>query len=265
MGEAFDPRPAAAMLADAWRSGTMLAELPRAVRPRTMAEGYDIQDRLIVELDRPVVGWKLGLGSAVQKRQTGVGRSIAGRVLGSDLYRPGDEVPLPHAAVTVEFEIAYILGRDIRPDEAEFLVTDAVAQVRPAFELVLSRFVNRRAVGWPSFAADNAAFQALVLGEAIDPARLDELVRSLVVSFGGKEMARALSGEYATYPASALADLVATARERSITLPKGSIVSTGAVAKPFDIAAPTAEIGAQFLGTELGFRTRVGLGNGTQG
>lgn len=265
MAEAFDPHPAAAMLAEAWRSGTLLAELPYAVRPATMAEGYDIQDRLIAELGRPVVGWKLGLGSAVQKRQSGVGRSIAGRVLGSHLHRPGDEVPLPNSApVTVEFEIAYILGRDIRPDDAEFSVTDAVAEVRAAFELVLSRFVDRRAVGWPSFAADNAAFQALILGEAIEPARLDELVRTLVVTIDGKEMARGLSGEDATEPAGALADLVATARERGMTLPKGSVVSTGTLSKPFDIAAPTAEIGARLLGTELGFRTRVDLGNGPQ-
>ena len=80
----------------------------------------------------------------------------------------------------------------------------------------------------------------------------------------GKQMARGLSGEDATDPASALADLVATARERGMTLPKGSVISTGTISKPFDIAAPTAEIGARFLGTELGFRTRVDLGNGTQ-
>ena len=51
---------------------------------------------------------------------------------------------------------------------------------------------------------------------------------------------------------------------RSMTLPKGSVVSTGTLSKPFDIAAPTAEIGARLLGTELGFRTRVDLGNGPQ-
>ena len=140
--------------------------------------------------------------------------------------------------MTVEFEIAYILGRDIRPDDAEFSVTDAVREVRAAFELVLSRFVDRRAVGWPSFAADNAAFQALILGEAIEPARLDELVGTLVVTIDGKEMARGLSGEDATEPAGALADLVATARERGMTLPKGSVVSTGTLSKPFDIATP---------------------------
>jgi hypothetical protein len=40
-------------------------------------------------------------------------------------------------------------------------------------------------------------------------------------------------------------------------LPKGSIVSTGTVSKPFNIAVPTAEVKAHFLETELGFRTLV--------
>ena len=261
----FDPAPAAAILAEAWRTGTLLTELPAAVRPRTMAEGYDVQDRLVAELGCPAVGWKLGVGSAAQKRQSGVGRSIAGRILGPHLHRGGDTVMLPNAApATVEFEIAYLLGRDILPGEPEFPVLDAVAEVRVAFELVLSRFTDRRAVGWPSFAADNGAFQALVLGEPVEPAHLGELAETLVVTVDGQEMARSLSGEDATDPAGALADLVATARERGTVLPKGSIVSTGTVSKPFNLAAPAAGIGARFLGTELGFRTRVGQGAGAR-
>ncbi|MBV8526148.1 MAG: hypothetical protein JOY71_29240 [Acetobacteraceae bacterium] len=31
---------------------------------------------------------------------------------------------------------------------------DAIGEVRVAFELVLSRFVDRRAIGWLSFAAE---------------------------------------------------------------------------------------------------------------
>ena len=254
----FDPAPAGALLASAWRSGDLLTELPAEVRPRTMTQGYDVQDWLIADLGLASVGWKLGVGSAVQKRTSGVGRSIAGRLLKPNVHRNGDTVLLPNAApVTVEFEIAYILGRDILPAETEFSVRDAIAEVRVAFELVLSRFVDRRAVGWPSFAADNGAFQALVLGDPVTPDRLADLVNSLVVTSDGTEAARALSGEDATDPEAAFADLVAVARERGMPLPKGSIVSTGTVSKPFSITAPTTTVGAEFLGEELHFRTRV--------
>lgn len=256
----FDPGPAGALLTSAWRSGELLTELPAEIRPRTMTQGYDVQDWLIAELGLASVGWKLGVGSVLQKRKSGVGRSIAGRILESYVHRGGDTVLLPNAApVTIEFEIAYLLGRDILPGPPEFPVHDAIADVRVAFELVLSRFVDRRAVGWPSFAADNSAFQALVLGDAVAPDRIGDLVTSLVVTADGDEAARAVRGEDATDPEAALADLVALARERGMPLPKGSIVSTGSVSKPFSIAAPTTTIRAEFLGEELHFRVSRAL------
>lgn len=254
----FDPTPAAAMLAGAWRSGTLLAELPEAIRPATVAQGYDVQDRMIEELGQAVAGWKLGVGSIALRRQSGVGRSIAGRVLRSHLHQPGDIVELPNAApVTVEFEIAYVLGRDVLPDEPPFYVLEAVAETRVTFELVLSRFTDRRAVGWPSFAGDNGAFQALVVGGVLGSGDIPGLIETLIVSVDGAEMARSATGDGVTDPKTALADLVALGRERGMVLPRGSIVSTGTVSKPFNVAAPTARVSARFLGRELSFSTLV--------
>lgn len=259
MSEVFNPAPAATMLATAWHNGTRLSELPAEIRPRTLDEGYDVQDRFVAELGEPVIGWKLGVGSPNFKRQSAVGRSIAGRILRRHSYRSGDTVPLPNAApVTVEFEIAYTLGREITPGLAIKNPLDAVASSRAAFELVLSRFVDRRAVGWPSFAADNAAFQALILGEEIEPDRVDELASSLVVIANGREAARCVSGDDATDPAGALADLLAIAGERNIPLPQGTIVATGAVSKPFTIADGPNQVVARFLEQELRFQTQVG-------
>ncbi len=257
MSGAFDPGQAAAILAGAWRSGTLITELPEAVRPQTMTQGYDIQDRLIEQMGLSSVGWKLGIGSHAQKRDFGVGRSVAGRIPADALYRDGDTVELPNAApVTVEFEIAYVLGRDILPDEPGFPALDAVSETRVSFELVLSRFVDRRAVGWPSFAADNGACQAVVLGDTIAASEIPALVASLVVQVDGEAKARALMGDDVTDPAAALSDLVAIARERGMVLPKGSIVSTGTVSRPFNIAAASAHVSAQFLGRAFGIHTR---------
>jgi 2-keto-4-pentenoate hydratase len=252
--ERFDLALAAAILADAWKSGSLLSELPRDVRPRTMSQGYDIQDVFVAQLGDATVGWKLGVGSAVQKRQSGAGRSIAGRLLTSRVYCNDDIVPLPNAApVTVEFEVAYVLGLDVQPDEKAVAGLDVVSEVRAAFELVLSRFVDRRAVGWPSFAADDAAFQALVVGSPLDYSRISELV----VELDGQEAARSVFGEDATDPEAALCDLISLARERKMVLPRGSIISTGTVSKPFNIASPAAFVWARFLETELGFQTQV--------
>ena len=95
----FDPRPAAAALADAWRTGRLLRELPAPIRPRTLTDGYDLQDRLIELLDQPAAGWKLGLGSALQKWQSGAGRSIG---------KPFD-IAAPTAQISARF-----LGMELR-------------------------------------------------------------------------------------------------------------------------------------------------------
>ncbi|HLZ65494.1 MAG TPA: fumarylacetoacetate hydrolase family protein [Aliidongia sp.] len=248
---------AAAWMTDLWRSGRQATALPAELRPATIAEGYDIQDRFVAGLGQEVAGWKLGVGNPRQRAETGAGGSIAGRIFAARCHRPGDVVALPdRAPVTIEFEIAYVLGRDIRPEDP---VTDpmaAIGETRVTFELVRSRFVDRRAVGWPSFAADNAAFEALVIGAPVDGAELDALAASAVVLVDGEERARSLTGEDATDPVQAFVDFVALARQRGMTLPKGAIVSTGTVTKPFNIEGAVT-IEARYLDQRVGFRTSV--------
>lgn len=254
MTASFDPVPAARFLADVWQGSKQVAELPQAIRPTNIADGYDVQDRLIELLGVPVAGWKLGVGSAKLKRQSGVGRSIAGRVLGSRRHDPGATVKLSFVApVTIEFEIAFVLGEDI---DDRFIgdPRSAIAETRVTFELVMARFLDRRSVGWPSFAADNSGFEALIVGGRIDERQIPELASSLVVSVDGQEKARAAAGEEATDPYGALADLISIARERSMVLPKGSIISTGSASMPFAVTSPKAEVSASYLGKALAFK-----------
>ncbi|GGF00466.1 hypothetical protein GCM10011611_02600 [Aliidongia dinghuensis] len=257
MTDQFDPAPAAKVLADSWHSGQQLTELPAAVRPRTLSEGYDIQDRLVADLGIPTIGWKLGVGSHKLKRDSGVGRSIAGRLLKSRVLEPSQVVSLPNAApATIEFEFAYVLGQDVLPTASIQDARSVVGSACVTFEVVLSRFVDRRAVGWPSFAADNAGFAALVVGDAVDPAALSDVARTLVVSVDGTERVRAATGDDVTVPCDALADLIAVAKERNMVLPRGSLISTGSMSVPFNVTGPVA-IEARFLDRSLGFTTRV--------
>ena len=248
---------AAAWLADLWRSGRQAEALPPELTPSSIDEGYDIQDRLIALLGERVAGWKLGAGSPKLRAETGAGGSIPGRVLASRCHRPDAIVPLPdRAPVMVEFEIAFVLGRDLRPDAPIADPMAAVAETRVTFELVRSRFVDRRAVGWPSFAADNAAFEALVIGEPVAPTDLAALADSAIVLVDGVEQARRLTGEDATDPAQTYVDFVALARRRGMVLPEGSIISTGTVTRPFNIEGAVT-ITAGYLGRTMSISTRV--------
>ena len=257
MGEGFDPTAGAATLAAAYRSGDLLPALPVEQRPTALSEALDIQDKFLAGLGGASVGWKMGLGSFAQKRTLGFGRALPGRILASRVHPDGAVIALPNAApVTIEFEIAYVLNRDILPDDAEFPARDAIGETRVTFEIVRARYVDRRAVGWLSFAADNCAFDSLVLGPVIAADSEAALAESLVVLADGVEASRALTGDDVTDPVASLGDLILTARERDVKLPKGSVISTGTLCKPFDVVPTGAVIEARFLGRTL--RVRLG-------
>jgi 2-keto-4-pentenoate hydratase len=254
----FDPAQAAVLLARAWRTGTQITELPADVRPRTLDEGYDVQDSLIAQMGEPVAGWKLGVGSPGAMRSGGLARPLVGRLLASHVHRSCATVPLPTAApTTLEFEVAFVLGRDIAPGDAPRPLRELISSAHVTFEFVRSRFVNRRGVGWPSFAGDSVGFEALVVGDAIDPDDIDRIVQSVVITVDGNETARALAGDDLTDPWSAFADLIDHARDRGITLDKGHVITTGALAKPFDIADRGVHIVARYLNSEISAFTTV--------
>ncbi len=247
----YDPRIAAATIADAWKSGRQLQELPTTARPSSLAEGYDLQEAMLAANAQPIAGWKLGVGSPAGMRAGKLDRPLVGRVLSPRLYHSGDTVRLPNAApVTVEFEIAFVFGRDIAPTDRISDHLEAVSEVRTTFELVLSRFVNRRAVGWPSFVGDSVGFEALVVGMPFDRARMAEVASSVVITSDGNEMARGLSGDELTDPLASLDFLIAHARERGQTLKRGEIATLGAIGKPFDVTGAAA-IEARYLDAKL--------------
>ena len=250
----FDPKPAASLIAETWRAGAQLTELPEPMRPRTLAEGYDVQDALVASMGA-AAGWKLGVGSAAGMRSGGLDRPLAGRVLQDYVRRKGDTVRLPNAApATVEFEIAFVLGRDIAPGERLSDPLSAVAEMRVTFELVMSRFVNRRAVAWPSFVADSVGFGALIVGDVISD--IEAVAAGVVIDVDGEEVARGLTGDDATYPITAFDYLIAHARDRGATLKRGEIATLGAVGKPFDLAR-SGRVTARYPGGALDFGLEV--------
>src|SRR5258708_3701973 len=91
----FAADAAAAWLTDLWRSGRQAPARRAELRPATIADGYDIQDRFIAGLGLPIAGWKLGVSSPRQRAETGAGGSIAGRIFASRCHQPGDTIALP--------------------------------------------------------------------------------------------------------------------------------------------------------------------------
>jgi len=254
----FNPGAAAALLADACQRGAQMRDLPAAAKPATLTEGYDVQDRFIAALGDPVAGWKLGVGSASAMRRAGLSRPLAGQVGASRCLDAGGTVTVPAGAVaTIEFEIAVRLARDV-PPQAEALAPATLAALvdsaQVAFEVVLSRYEDRSAVGMPAFAGDNVGFHALVLGPRIDAERMEDVRASASVTLDGEVRALPLAGDDAIYPLEALQALLAHAAERGITLRRGAVITTGTLTRPFDVPPGTHEIRAVYAGGELPMR-----------
>ena len=246
---------AADLLARLWRAGAQCPELPEASRPADLDAAYALQAAFVTATGHAAIGWKLGVGSPLAMRDAGLGRPLVGRVLDARCFRSGAAVVVTGGApITLEFEIAFVLAHDVAPTQTIVDPRSVIASACTTFELVRSRFVDRHAVGWPSFAADNVGFEALVIGDAIELAQIDAITRDVVVECNAAVAARGLIGDALTDPFASLAALLAHARERGITLKRGEIVSTGAAARPFDFDGD-AEIVARFPGGAL--RTRV--------
>ena len=254
----FDPAATASVLAKAWRSGELMSGLPLNVKPQTLEQGYDAQDAFFELGEGKRAGWKLGVGSPAAMSSAGLLRPLIGQLERSRLHASGVHLSLPaDSPVTIECEIAFVLDRDLPPLPGRTIDPQDIRTTCVTFEVVRSRFVDRKVVGWPSFAADNVGFEALIVGksicEGLDLGALSELAVTTVVYLDGEPKAKGLFGDTATDPLASLAALYAHAAERGETLRAGDIVSTGAMCAPFDIQGKGHVLSVTYFGKTLTF------------
>lgn len=255
----FDPTTAARLIAEAQNAKRLLKEIPELQRPKSLDEGYAVQDRIAADTGRAggvadqLSGWKLGLGSANAMKGANLKRPVIGRMWKSRFLKPDAPIAVPATMpALIEIEIAFTLARDVTPNDRIANPLDAVAQSNIVSEIVFSRFEDRKTVGLPSFAADSVGFHALVIGHTIDIKTLPAIVTTLSVTADGKEVQRAATGDDAIDPVAMLAHLMDHARERGLTLKKGDVVTTGTLSRPFEQTSP-AMIAATADGVKLSY------------
>ena len=254
----FTAQRTADLLLQTWRSGVLLTALPGHLKPELLSQGYDIQDRLIASAGGRRAGWKLGVGSPAALRAGNLTRPLIGQLESGRCHRSGAHVGLPaQTPVTIECEVAFVLDRDIPPQLGRLPEPSDIRATCVSFEVVRSRFVDRKQVGWPSFVADNVGFEALVVGDqlckGIDDALLADLAASTAVYVDDEARARGLIGDAATDPRASLTALYAHAAERGYLLKAGDVISTGAMCQPFDLKGSGHRLTARFLNQELTF------------
>lgn len=198
--------------------------------PGDPAQAQLVDDRVAALSGWDVLGWKIGCTSAHAQKVLGSPGPMAGRVYsilesGATLG-PADLMTEPN----LEGEFTFVLGRDIAPgavsDRAG--VTDSIAEIRPAIEVVGGRFT--RFVGLPlnQVIADASGNSHLVLGPAavdVDPNTLVETPGVMTVD--GTEAGRGTGADVLGDPINALQWFVDHLAERGIDLVAGQAVTTG--------------------------------------
>ena len=232
-----------------WRhrcAGTVLAELPPALRPTSHAQGHAIQAQLPLVAGERVVGWKIAATSQAGQAHINVGGPLAGRILSCFVVENGAALSLAGNRMRVaEPEFAFCLARDLPPRAAPYSgpeVHNAVATLHPAFEIPDSRFAEFTRVGEAQLIADDACCGPFAFGRAA-PAGWREIdlrahrVLGSMSNAEGVRLTREGEGRAALGdPCAALAWLVNELSSLGIALEAGQFVSTGTCMVPMAIA-----------------------------
>jgi 2-keto-4-pentenoate hydratase len=222
---------AANLLAESWRVGSLLPELPEEWRPRTAADGYRIQDLLAEELGFPVGGWKIGCTSAVARKILKARGPFAGRIFATRIFASGTTLPATAYPMRgLEGEFAFRLHKPLPTRKRAYRlaeVTEAIGNLHLAIEIVDSRYVDWLKVGTPSLIADQGSNGALVLGPAVPRWRTRKLDSQPVrMEVNGKAVGAGSGVDCLGHPLQALLWLANLMRRRG-GLPAGAVISTG--------------------------------------
>jgi 2-keto-4-pentenoate hydratase len=149
-----------------------VAALPADVVPRSLSEGYEVQDRLVRTLldrsgGRPI-GYKIACTSTLAQKALGVDGPFFGVLLSPTTYPTGASLPASAFTVRcVEAEFGFEIGTDVPagPTYTAETIRDFIATAYPSIEIVDHRYHDWQVVGAPSLVADNAIHGAWVPGE----------------------------------------------------------------------------------------------------
>ncbi|MGQ9369017.1 fumarylacetoacetate hydrolase family protein [Azospirillum sp. ST 5-10] len=223
------------LLRRAMDAGTVVADLPEALAPRTLAEAERVQDALLAHPGTAVGAWKLGATNRPARDALGLDRQFMGAVAADRvLAAPARIAAAALRQTVIEGEIAFRFGRDLPPrpgghDAAA--VRAAVASAHAAIEVPASRFPALGAFGGCALVADHGAAGWLVVGPGGplgDPADWDD--RAVAMTVDGAPAAAGTAAAILGTPFGVLVEHVRQASARGITLRAGQYVATGNVA-----------------------------------
>ncbi|MCF3936465.1 fumarylacetoacetate hydrolase family protein [Acuticoccus sp. M5D2P5] len=219
-------------LAAAFRGEGPLAGLDH--RPATVAEGYDLQDKVRAEIGGKIIGWKLAQTTKGAQAAAGIDAPtvaplLEDMIVDTDTAFPPRRFYKPEAEAEIAIELAKPIEGPVSAEE----VRAAAKGIRLAIEIADTRYVDKKAAGIASNIADMNSCGLLVVGELMPLDLLDKAVAANVTTkLGDGTIVEALPPEGRPDPLNVIAFLSRFVSERGHTLPAGLIITTGTHTAP---------------------------------
>jgi 2-keto-4-pentenoate hydratase len=230
---------AARFLCEEHRARKPFEPMPTTLAPRTVDEAYAMQAAfvsLMTAVHGPVAGYKIALTTPVMRQMVGFHAPIAGAILARTIHPSAVTLrQADYARLGIECEIAVQLGTDLPAAQAPYSldrVTDAVAAVIPAFELVDDRQADytQLAALVLTLIADNAWNAGIILGSPFrDWHTVDLSAARGVMVINGAVVGEGRGRDVMGHPFEALLWLVNVLAQRGKSLTQGMIVMTGSL------------------------------------
>lgn len=237
----MDEREAADLIWQNWQEGTVIDDLPPALKPAGRSAGYAIQRHLERHSSDPRAGWKIAATSEAGQRHINVDGPLAGRILAEKIHPPGATISIGTNRMRVaEPEFAFRLALDLPAGSGPVTREAAVAAVDTlhlAIELPDSRFSDFTAVGGPTLIADNACARELVVGPPVsaDWRALDLSAHAVHATVGDRYERDGVGSNVLGDPRDALAWCLTELGRLGIDLAAGEIITTGTCVPPLEI------------------------------
>ncbi|MGW6505455.1 2-keto-4-pentenoate hydratase [Nonomuraea angiospora] len=233
----MDPRSigdAATGLLEAYARRTPIAPLTTTYADMSVSAAYEIQLAQVEAWQAGgarIVGHKVGLTSAVMRRQLGVDQPDYGHLLDGMAYMDG--APIDAARFLqprIEPEIAFVLKRPLAgPGVTAATAAAAVDFVLPALEIIDSRIADWK-ITLADTIADNASSGGFVLGNRPTPlAAADLALTGCLLHRNGELVQTGAGGAVLGSPLNALVWLANVLGERKVALEAGHVVLPGSV------------------------------------
>jgi 2-keto-4-pentenoate hydratase len=151
--------------------------IPESCRPAECESALSIQRRVSEMIGEQIGGWKAALPTP--------GKINLAPIYASTIYTIS---PCPvltgGATMSIEPEVAFVLGRDLRPRAeayAETEIRSAISETRLVLELLRGRYADQESVSFPEKLADGMTNQGLFVGPIV-PGGLDHTLESLPIT-----------------------------------------------------------------------------------